>query len=58
MDPALAFALLAAGIVAQLTEWLAVPAAIAIAVVGAALDVAGSLLFVAAMRAKGSRRNG
>lgn len=65
MNPALALAmvaigglLLAAGIVAHVTAWLAAPAAIAIAVVGAALDVAGSLLFVAAMRAQGRRRNG
>lgn len=65
MNPALALAmvavgglLLAAGIVAYMTAWLAAPAAIAIAVVGAALDVAGSLLFIAARRTKTGRRNG
>lgn len=65
MNPALAFAmlavgglLLAAGIVAYVTAWLAPPAAIAIAVLGAALDVGGSLLLVAALRAKGRRRHG
>jgi uncharacterized membrane protein HdeD (DUF308 family) len=65
MNPALAFAmvavgglLLAAGSVAYVTAWFAPPAAIATAVVGAALDVAGSLSLIAALRAKRARRHG
>ncbi|GMV58957.1 MAG: hypothetical protein AMXMBFR72_20580 [Betaproteobacteria bacterium] len=65
MNPALALAmvaggglLLAAGIVAYVTAWLWPPAAIAVVALGAALDVGGTLLFIAARRATRGRRNG
>lgn len=65
MNPALALvmlvaggALLAAGVAAYVAAWLATPVAFALAGAGAALDIAGSLLLVAALRAQWGRGDG